>query len=242
MLPTKTFLKRRFELFESDFDVDGNIKLNRFMQLMQNAATEHADKLGFGWDNLNSLGVLWVLSKVKIVFCSAITKDVAFVDVVTWPKSPDKFFANRLFEVYDDGGNHVASVLSVWAVIDKNARKFVSADKLADIYKADFDDAEIDVSPAFCRVRGGDDFVLAYSTAVRRSMLDINKHVNNTNYITFAYDATDGRYPAEVEIVYHKEVVGGAVDVYVKHDSAANADDIVGYSDGALCFTVRFKY
>ena len=40
MLPQKTFLKRRYELFESDFDVNNNIRLNRFMQLLQNAATE----------------------------------------------------------------------------------------------------------------------------------------------------------------------------------------------------------
>ena len=240
MLPQKTFLKRRYELFESDFDVNNNIRLNRFMQLLQNAATEHAEMLGFGWDALDACNVLWVLSKVKIAFCAPVTKEVAYLDVVTWPKAPNKFFADRLFEVYDDKGAHVASVLSVWVVIDKTARRMVSADRLAALYQADFDEAAVDVTSDFVRLRNGDDFALAYTLPVMRSMLDVNKHVNNTNYVTFASDAACGQMPSRLEIVYHKEIVGGNIDVSVcKGD---DCEDVVGVVDGVLCFTVHFEY
>lgn len=240
MLPQKTFLKRRYELFESDFDVNNNIRLNRFMQLLQNAATEHAEKLGFGWDALNACNVLWVLSKVKIVFCAHIVKGVTCLDIVTWPKAPNKFFADRLFEVYDDKGAHVASVLSVWVVIDKTARRMVSADRLADLYKADFDEATVDVTADFVRLRNGDDFAPAYTLPVMRSLLDVNKHVNNTNYVTLASDATSGQMPGVLEIVYHKEIVGGNIEVSVRRGD--KCEDVVGVVDGVLCFTVHFEY
>ena len=73
-----------------------------------------------------------------------------------------------------------------------------------------------------------------------RSLLDVNKHVNNTNYVTLASDATSGQMPGVLEIVYHKEIVGGNIEVSVRRGD--KCEDVVGVVDGVLCFTVHFEY
>ena len=51
MLPQKSFMTKDCLLYESDFDVTTCVKLQRIMELMQDIATTHADKLGCGWDD-----------------------------------------------------------------------------------------------------------------------------------------------------------------------------------------------
>ena len=76
MLPQKTYETKDCKLYESDFDVNKTVKLRRIMEFMQDLATTHADKLGFGWNSMNDNGLFWVMSKVKIVFHKKLDKQL----------------------------------------------------------------------------------------------------------------------------------------------------------------------
>lgn len=237
MKPTKTFYVHDFELLETDFDVDGNLRSARLMQFLQNAAGQHVKDFGLGWDDLNDKQLLWVLSKMKYRRVKSITKAVKTLRVYTWPKAPNKFFYDRLFEVYDANTDKLlVEAYSQWLVVDKASRKAVTANTVDGFADADFADETIALAPDFARVRKTDDFVEVDSVVVRRSMLDINKHVNNTNYITFVEDALDEGSHNYVEIVYHKEVLcGQTVDMYVKRGADVQ---VVGMVGDVMCFTV----
>ena len=134
MLPSKTYYTMDCVLYESNFDTSGTVKPHRIMEFLQDAAGEHANRLGFGWDSLDSTGCLWVLSKIKIRFHKPVTKDIGRFTLYTWPLKPDRFFADRCFTALDGEGDRLFSAASVWLVIDRDTRRIVSADRLKSIY------------------------------------------------------------------------------------------------------------
>ena len=65
MLPSKTFYKAEHVLYDSNFDASGRVNPHKIAEFLQDAAGEHANLLGFGWDSLDKTGCLWVLSKLR---------------------------------------------------------------------------------------------------------------------------------------------------------------------------------
>lgn len=240
MKPSKTFYVHDFELFETDFDVDGNLRSNRLMQFLQNCAGQHVKNFGLGWDDLDNMQLFWVLSKMKYSRLVPITKTVHMLRIYTWPKAPNKFFYDRLFEVYDaETDLLLAEAYSQWMVVDKSTRKAVTANSVQGLLDADFAEETNGLNADFERIRKTDNFALAGSICVQRSALDVNKHVNNTNYVTFVEDMLNRGADDNVEIVYHKEVLcGQQIDLYV--DGSADEIKTIGMVGDTVCFTVAF--
>lgn len=239
MLPTKTYYTMSCTLYESNFDTSGTLNPHRVMEFLQDAASEHAKLLGFGWDNLDSADCLWVLSKMRIRFQRTLTKKLKRFTLYTWPLSPTRFFAERCFVAVDDEGETVFQATSVWLVIDRFTRHIVSSDRLKQIYDCDFDDAHCDVLPEFARIRRDESFAFVYDKTIRRSDLDVNGHVNNTNYVNYALDVlSPNQSVSELEIVYQKELMlGDTAHIYCKRDGDAVC--VVGEREDT-CFTVKF--
>ncbi len=239
MLPQKTFLKQSFELFESDFDHNENLKISRLMEYMQNIATTHAQSLGFGWYDLDKRGLVWVVSKMKLQFCRPIRRGEKFVTICTWPQKADKFFSNRFFTILNENNEEVANVLSVWLIIDKQNRKIVPCGKVDLLNVPDYDETSNGVVNSFVRINK-ENLQFNYNFVARQSLLDVNGHVNNTHYVDFALDAVEGA-PKQIEIVYHKEIKqNDTVDVYSARTE--NDAEVLGEVLGTTCFTVKFEY
>ncbi len=238
MLPCKTYYTMDCFLYESNFDTCGTVKIHKIMEFMQDAAGEHANRLGFGWDNLDATGCLWVLSKLKIRFDKPVTKDVKRFTLYTWPLKPARFFAERCFVAVNEAKEQLFAATSIWLVIDRDTRRIVSADRLSQIYNCDFDEAHCDVLADFERIRRDDGYVPCYKKTVRRSDLDVNGHVNNTNYINYASDVLEPRERVtEAEIVYQKELMlGDVAEIYCKRQS--NVVYVVGERE-ETCFTAK---
>lgn len=238
MLPVKTYYSFDRKLNESDFDVNGDIRLHRLMEILQDAATAHADLLGFGWDELDSQACLWVLSKIKMVFHKPITRKCGEITLYSWPLKPTRFFAERCFEIYADG-EHYLSATSLWLIIDRQTRRIATSDRLESVYRADFDTAHSDCTAEFERVRRDDGYVFDYCRTIRRTDLDINGHANNTYYVNFALDALQREMRVtQAEITYLKELTAGdEVKIYSK--TQGNCVYVVGERDEPS-FTVKF--
>lgn len=236
-LPKITYLKKQCELYESDFECNNQLKPYRAMQLMQDAATAHAEEIGVGWHNMDNHGLLWVLGKVHIVFDRPLTRADTNFTLYTWPLAPDRFYSERCFSAVQNG-EQVFCATSLWIMIERATRKIVPAVKMNEFFHGEYDVEKSDVVGDFLRVRYDETFTHAYTKTVRRSDLDLNGHVNNTNYVTYALDVL---LPSEqiksVQIVYNKELVfGDVVEVYFKREQ--NLVTVVGLRQGETCFTV----
>lgn len=239
MIPQKTFLVKDCCLYESDFDVTSCVKPYRVMEFMQDAATAHADKLGIGWEYMDSQGLFWILSKVKIVFNKPLNRQIRSFKLYTWPIAANRLYMERRFTAVDEQGETLFSSSTFWMIVERDSRKIVSRDVAAKYYNFDFDNTECDCDANFDRVRRDDEYELSYERQVRRSDLDLNKHVNNTNYINYALDVLDDvEQVTAVEIVYHKELkLGDKVQVYLKRNDKLVY--VVGERDEQTCFTVK---
>lgn len=239
MLPKKTFFTMECPLYESNFDTSGVLNLHRVMEFLQDAAGEHARQLGFGWDNLDVTGCLWVLSKIRIRFEKALTKQVKGFKLYTWPLAPARFFAERCFVGVDEKGTQLFAATSVWLVIDRETRRIASPERLKNIYKCDFDDAHCDVAPDFERIRRDEGYTYCFDKTVRRSDLDVNGHVNNTNYVNYALDVlAPNERVTEADVVYQKELMlGDRAQIWCKREG--NNAYVVGERN-ETCFTVKF--
>lgn len=239
MIPQKTFLVKDCALYESDFDVTSNVKPHRVMELMQDAATTHADVLGIGWDYMDSNGLFWILSKVKIVFHKIIDRSVRNFKLYTWPVAANRLYMERRFEAVDEQGDTLFSSSTLWMIIERDTRKICPREVTKQYYDFDFDEATCGCDANFDRVRLDETYSIAYQRQVRRTDLDLNRHVNNTNYINYALDVLNETDKiAAVEIVYNKELkCGDVVNVYGKRDN--NVVCVVGNRDEQTCFTVK---
>ncbi len=213
MLPQKAFYKKSYELIDTDFDCNGYLRADKAMQLMQAIAGEHVTQLGLGWDVLNKQGLLWVLSKVQLQFTRCIKKDIKNLTLYTWPQGEARRFYNRLFQAVNEQGDELFCAFTSWLIIDKNSRKMIT--NLPQLDVTEYDNATIGLSGEPERIRKDESFALAYSTKIRKSMLDTNGHVNNTQYVALVTDATDGGQISTLEITYRKELLlGDEVNVY----------------------------
>lgn len=238
-IPDKNFHVLRCSLGESDFEFNGDVKPQKIMQLMQDVATEHAEKIGVGWHALDDNGKLWVLSKVKTVFHTPITRSTLPFELYTWPLEPNKFYSERCF-VAVAKGEPLFSACSLWSMIDRDSRKIVPATTMNDFYHGEYSSARPNIDATFQRVRLNENFAFCYEKTVRRSDLDQNGHVNNTNYVVIAEDVlSPEEHVCATEIVYHKELKpGDGVKVYACRNE--RSVEVVGERDGETCFTVVF--
>lgn len=225
-------------MFESDFEFNGQAKPRRILQLLQDEAVEHASQLGFGWDALNERGMLWVLSKINLVFDTPVTRENGKFSLYTWPLAPGRFYVERCFAAIDENGRQLFSAISLWLIIDREQRRIVPAQKiLNDIYDGVYSDVRCDAQADFARIRKDENFEFCYERQIMRSDLDKNGHVNNTNYANYALDVLP---PQEIvnqlEIVYDKELKLHD-KILISTMRIGKNVYVVGEREGTTCFS-----
>ena len=200
---------------------DKKITLKYLMQMFQQCATENAENLGFGYKQLNPLGQAWVINKIKV----ELYKPINAGDVITfytWPIPPKHFTCERDFEGFNQNGEKVFAGTSLWNLLDLEKRSLCSTDKIKQIpvdypSKRALEDKEVE------RFNLDDTFESKLIKEVKISDLDLNDHVNNTNYISYSIDCmTKKDYSLGInifEIKFHQELkFGDQVEVYYKKE------------------------
>lgn len=214
-------------------DFQSKITVKYIMEILQKIATEHADEHDFGYKVLFVQNKAWVLNKIKLSFIRAINigEKITFT---TWPLAPKHFTADRDFEAYDQNGNLVLRATSVWNLIDLEKRSLCSTDIIKDI-NVSYHEKRSFKNQEFSRFKLDDDFKEEYSKSIRISDLDVNNHVNNTNYLTYGLDCLSQECYSKgiktVEIRFSAELrFGDTVNLYYKN--MENSHFVVGKKSG----------
>ena len=105
-----------------DTDFSCLLKPAAFMDLAQEMANIHAQKLGFGYDDLMRTRTVWVLSRMHIHFdrYPEWREDVV---LSTWHKGASRLFYLRDFQMKDRSGNVLVSATTSWLVINIDTRR-----------------------------------------------------------------------------------------------------------------------
>ncbi len=204
-------IEKEYRIHVYETGPDERLTIHSLFNYMQDIASEHAIKLGFGRDDLLKENRFWVLSRMYTEFTMwPLWGDTIIVR--TWPNGTDKLFALRNYEVIFPDGRHIASGTSSWLILDQTTRKIQRPDAILEKFYRDLKPNESPVRNATKLDFKSDDWKSSAPFRVKAGDLDVNFHTNNTRYLNWIYDSYDLQFlvnnsPRSAEINYLAESV-----------------------------------
>ncbi len=199
----------------SDSDAQARLKLPSLFELLQEAATEHAQKLGVDYTALKPLGLGWIISKMAIRL-EELPKWNERVYLETWASNRDRITTCREFVARNAAGKTLFSARSQWAIFDISTRRLARLEKIKPWANIADEFANDDVlEPHLERPADPDAAQNSESVSapcqIRKTDIDLNGHVNNSVYITLALQALDEKFvetrrPAHIKISFLDEI------------------------------------
>jgi len=114
----------REELRVRSFEVGprGTICLPHLCLFLQEAAWNHAQRLGFGYSDMAARDLLWVIFRM-LVHIDRYPRWQEKIEILTWPSGMERLVAHRDFEVRDEAGHIIAAASSDWLILDRERRQ-----------------------------------------------------------------------------------------------------------------------
>ena len=188
--------EEKFKVKSYECRPDGNIKTACLMQYLQEAAALHAEELGFGVDSLNKINSYWILSNLRIEIKS-LPKWNDEITVKTWPSGHTRSIATREFVAKNQNDCELFKAGSQWMVLNKQSNRPKNVFRLdLSLPKTE----EKALSEELVRLESQDDYSEVDRISVPYSSIDLNGHVNNTEYVRWGIDALRKAFKFEVEI------------------------------------------
>jgi medium-chain acyl-[acyl-carrier-protein] hydrolase len=177
--------EEKFRIRTYECGIDGRIKIFSLMQYLQEIAALHAEQLGLGFDKLSEMGGYWVLSNIKIEINRLPGREDQ-VTLKTWPSGYSRTIATREFVGKDQNNLELFCAGSEWMVINKNTNRLKNLFKLdLNLPKA----GEKALPDELKRLEPMNEYNQADKVLVHHSAIDLNGHVNNTEYVRWGMDA-----------------------------------------------------
>jgi medium-chain acyl-[acyl-carrier-protein] hydrolase len=204
-------LEKEYKIHVYETGPDGKLNLFSLFDFLQDIASEHAVRLGFGRDDLMKENHFWVLSRIYAVI-SIWPKWEDTIVIRTWHKGTDKLFGMRDFEAFFPDGRPIASAASSWLIVDRSTKKIQRPDKiLTDLFP---------VPPKNALPRNAakleqavEDGIILPDFRVKISDLDINLHTNNVRYLKWVTDTYDLDFSMK-NVIWSAEINYLAESVY----------------------------
>lgn len=215
---------------------DRAMRLSPIFDRLQNAAAEHADRLGCGLTAMLDNASLWVLSRLKLRFFRRpqLGEDV---ELLTYPSGEDKLFARREYRMRV-GAETLISGSSAWLVLDRSSLRPQRPG-----HKFSFpENADLPVEyPVLDKIPAVPEVTESRHYRVSASQIDLNGHLNNAFYAAFVQDALGTADLAELQLNFLQSCPLDS-RIVTSTGSAENAVYVCGKlaedmaADGKLCF------
>jgi MAF protein len=238
------YIERSFPVRSYEAGVDNNLSLSSLCNYLQEIAGLHADKLGVGIHLLQSEGVTWMLSRLRL----EIAKPLAWgedLSIRTWPSGTrGRLTATRDFIGGNSAGEEVFRAVSEWMTVNLAARRLV---KLPE----NFSSLAPEGTPHVELAESGGKFAALGAVhgrsliKVRFSDHDFNDHVNNVHYVEWALESIPDEYRhrlvTRLDIVFRQEAKAGdeLESLCEIVDDGLLRHTITRLSDGALLATAE---
>ena len=234
--------EKEYYLRASDFDKFNHIKPSAVLDLFQDAAGQHAEEIGVGFDEMIKRSYIWVLTRIKFKIISNPNKYQKVI-VKTWPLQPNRLNYRREYCIENENGERLIEGSSEWVVVHSEKRRFLS---VPDLYP--FSDGFCEEMMFDAKLGKVSDFNasdIARTVNAGFTELDVNNHVNNTKYANYVLDAINPSQSNELDVFqidYRKEVLQGTqLNIYYEfNDDRALAKG--QNEDGDIMFACELKY
>ena len=229
---------------------DGKLNLYSMFNYLQDIASDHAIRLGFGRDDLMRENRFWVLSRIYAEI-TQLPKWEDSIIIKTWPNGTDKLFALRNFDVSFPDGKHIASATSSWLILDRTTRKVQRPDAMLAKFYSDLHPNHSPIRYASKLEPPAEESKASQSYRIKVSDLDINLHTNNVRYLSWVSDCYNLDFimknvPRSAEINYLAEsqldeevVIKSSVE---KMNGAVYSHSIFRISDDRELCRIRIEW
>lgn len=213
--------------------------LDKLVELVIDVATEHANKLGVGFDALISQGVAWVLSRLAMEFDTPLELGHSY-RMETWVESLNRMFSERNFAFVSCQDKKVIGYArTTWMVVDMETRRPGDLSKWTALRQA--------INPRECPIEKcgkmsvtTPDEIIKYD--IRASDIDINRHMTTRRYIDFLVNAWpldfwDKHRLGRLEMAFKREARYGR-----EVSTARQGETVEISSDEGLCALAKITF
>ena len=201
-----------------DVNLFQRLRPSQLFELLQEAATDHSERLGCGIGYIRPKGLMWVLARQNVEIARMPSYGEEIV-VETWPGRTVHSLYPRYYRVLDADGTPIIESSAIWMLADLNERTLVPSSQSGIEYSFVKRGMELALpSPPRSFFT---DKVLSFT--VPFSYVDMNGHMNNTRYFDLADNlspnAVKGRDPQRILVEYSAELLGGqSYDLFYGQD------------------------
>lgn len=191
----------------AEHDLYYRLKPAALLNLLQDCASRHIDLSPFNNHDLNAQNLGWFLIRYRIEF-DKYPQELSCVKIKTEHRGFLRQTSFRDFEAYDNNGERLLRATTSWLMVDLSSKSLVNLEqKYPDIKK--FEKRGDDL--VLRRLKSCEDFDNQTTFRVRYDDLDMNGHVNNIVYMTWALEALDFDFRNSHTI--------GAINIYYRHEA-----------------------
>lgn len=222
----------------------GNLITNSgILSILEETAGSHSSSIGCGLNDIPETHISWAILNWKV----KVFKRPKYLDKVivkTWAREKIKIFSYRDFEVYDENNNLLIIASSKWIFLDTKKNSIMKIeDSFYEKYKPEeksvFDIIDL---PKLSEPQNS---TKTFEYTVKRSDIDINGHMHNTNYLNLAYEALpeeiyENTIFNNIEILYKKEIkLNDSVKFLYSEEEGAHIVTIKSLDDKILHTIVK---
>ncbi len=195
----------------SEMDCQLGLKPSALLNFLQDLASDNAENLGFGYSFITKKNLMWFLLKYRMEFTDY---PVSVYDLMlkTEPRGYAKLFAYRDFELYS-GEKLLGRTASLWSLVDMNTKSLANIGNVLKNpnmpqHEKRNNDLIFEKIPQIEKIDAQKTFEIRYED------IDVNLHVNNSNYIIWALEPLDFEFRIShkiktLDIVFKKEIQYG---------------------------------
>lgn len=235
---------REFYLAAGDGNAGGRMPAGLAVARCIETATDHANLLGVGYDDLKAHGQSWVLSRFVLEMARWPAVNETY-SIETWVDSFNRAFSDRFFRIVDCRGEVCGYSRSTWVAIDLAKRQLADISRFDSMRESITTVRECPIRPCGRHRAVGSD-----AQVVRRRFgycdIDSNRHVNTVRYVEMLLDFWplefhDCNRVSRLEVSFMRECLCGETAELAVADGGMKAEaDIRVCGEGRVHFAVEF--
>lgn len=190
-------------------DCFGKMKKSWLLACLQEVAGEHCTLLGANNGEYEGRTLFWAVSRYRVQI-TRLPEAKETITLKTWPCPTTRVAYPRATVAYDEAGRELFRAMSLWVLMDAQSRAMILPGKSGVTVDGITTGDEIAVPASLPPVTG------EYSAKrqVRYTDLDVNGHMNNTQYLNWVDDLLPSDYhrnhtPKELTVCYLNEALEG---------------------------------
>ena len=239
-------LEKTYPISMSEHDTLYRLKPSALLNLLQDMGARNISGTPFGNKELNARNLGWFLVKYRIEF-DKYPENLSDIRFYTENRGTQRQSAYRDFEAYTTDGERLLRATTYWLMVDLDTKSLVNIEQeFPDIIK--FQKRENDLSFRKLRPVESPDKEVLFQ--VRYDDIDMNGHVNNIVYMTWAMEALDYEFRnshtiKSIDIYYKHEVKYGDMvisQVKIDSESKTSTHEIKSKETGETLCLIQIEY